>query len=526
MKIFLIYPHLVTYQCHVPHLVITSLVGYLRKNTKHGVTEMDFNIEVINGLIRTARPRNIGLKIKSLLTRYRILTRQGNIEALVMEGLKSHLHSNVTYDADVSRILKWQVTNKDLSDTIEGRRKDPLLSLVGEGYLEHFRNGPCLVGLSMLYINQLLSAVAIARAIKSVNPQAHIVLYGNTIRPIKRKILQTPSLFSVIDSFVVGEEEESLAKLASVVESKGSLREVPNLIFFNGDEVEETAESVFDIRKAASPDFTILKRHNYLFPRFPRRLSLPLRTSVGCFWNRCAFCTLSLRKYQQRDVNQVLDDMALMVQKYQPSTIRIMDLAVSTKRLLQIAEGIMQRRMRVRWEAFARLDRNLTPSVCRLLSRSGCVALVVGLESGSQRVEDLMNKGQSLAEMPAILDNLHRAGIYTCLCVIVGFPSETEAELVETLNFLRDNSRNISSVALSVFGLNFDSDVYKNPGKYCIKIQEPEGVFFMRNFPYEVDSGVTNEKARRYADGFRLSKWDRLYEKVSRRIFKQLAAFR
>jgi hypothetical protein len=192
-----------------------------------------------------------------------------------------------------------------------------------------------------------------------------------------------------------------------------------------------------------------------------------------------------------------------------------------------IANGIIQRGIRVKWEAFARFDRQLTASVCKTLSRSGCIGLMIGLESGSQRIEDLMNKGHRVEELPKILRNLHRAGIYTSLGVIVGFPSETEDEYMETVHFLKSNSKYISNAGLSTFGLNYHSDVFNHPRKYGIKgIKETENLFFSRNFQYEIDCGITNQQAHHYADQFRFNIWDRLMEKATRRAFRMLQRFR
>lgn len=530
MKVFLIYPHLILINAQTPHLAIPLLASYLRRHARHEVIEIDLNIKIINGLLKTVPLINFRLFIKSLMSRYRILfNSQGSIEKLVKQILRQYFKSNGINDIDASLIIEdyWQVANEDMINAIQGKKEDPLLKFLGEDYFEnHFKTGSCIVGLSISYFTQFLPALSIARIIKATNPKAYIVLGGNTIRLIEHKILKTPSLFSVVDSFVVDEGEESIVNLADAIETNGPIHRVPNLIYLNGNKIEKNIESPFDIRNAPAPDFRILKNHNYLSPRFPRRLTLPLRTTVGCYWNKCAFCTLSLRKYQQRGINQVLDDISFVVEKYRPTSIRIADLSVSANRLLRIAEGIIERGIRIKWEAFARLDKNYTFSVCRKLSHSGCAALMLGLESGSQRIEDLMNKGHNLKEIPVVLRNLHRAGIYTSLGVIVGFPSETEAEFRETAHFLKTNSRNITNIGLSPFGLNFRSDVYNNPQKYGVKkIDEPEGLFFTRNFQYEVDCGITSQQARQYVAQFQLSKWDRLYEKATRLIFKKLSEY-
>lgn len=524
MKIFLVYPHLVLVNAQAPHLAIPQLASYLKWNSKHEVTEIDLNINIINNLLKSASVKNPGLFLKSLLSRHELLfNSQEAIEKLVRENIVKYLrlHGIVCNNSPSIIDSYWQIANEDITNTIEGKKNDPFLSLLGANFFEgHFKKDFCLIGLSISYITQFLPALSIAKTIKQINPNAHIVFGGNTIRLIEKQILETPALFSIVDSFVVAEGEESMARLADALENKVTLRNVPNLISLLENKIEKTNESAFNIKNAVSPDFNILEKHNYLYPRLFRKLTLSVRASVGCYWNKCAFCTLSLRQYQERSISQVLDDISVIVDKYRPSTIRITDLSVSMSRLSQIAEGLIQRRLRIKWEAFARLNNHFTVPVCRLLSRSGCAALMFGLEAGSQRVEELMNKGHDLNEIPVILKNLHRVGIFTSLSAIVGFPSETEEDVKKTIDFLKTNSKNISSIGLSPFGLNYRSDVFNHPEKYGVKnIIKTDGQFFRRNFQYEVDSGISSQQAHQYVTQFRRQKWESVWEKTTRFIF-------
>lgn len=61
----------------------------------------------------------------------------------------------------------------------------------------------------------------------------------------------------------------------------------------------------------------------------------------------------------------------------------------------------------------------------------------VGLESGSQRVNDIINKGIDIKDTEVILKNLAEAGILVHLFSIIGIPGETEADARMTFEFIK-----------------------------------------------------------------------------------------
>jgi hypothetical protein len=130
--------------------------------------------------------------------------------------------------------------------------------------------------------------------------------------------------------------------------------------------------------------------------------------------------------------------------------LHLLDNAVSPAHLRVMAA----RPVPVPWYGFARVTPELgDDDYCRALRRSGCVMLKLGIESGSQRVLDAMDKGIALSEVSAALGALRRAGIATYVYLLFGAPEEREADAEATLRFAVDHARGITFMNLAVFNL-------------------------------------------------------------------------
>jgi radical SAM superfamily enzyme YgiQ (UPF0313 family) len=76
----------------------------------------------------------------------------------------------------------------------------------------------------------------------------------------------------------------------------------------------------------------------------------------------------------------------------------------------------------------------------------GVTRLSLGIESGSQRVLDRLNKKSSVALNQRALDLCARHGIPTCCSFVIGLPGETADDLAATLGFIERNRQVIAEI--------------------------------------------------------------------------------
>jgi hypothetical protein len=104
-----------------------------------------------------------------------------------------------------------------------------------------------------------------------------------------------------------------------------------------------------------------------------------------------------------------------------------------------------------------------------LAAKSGCIKLWFGLEATSERLLSAMRKGITFRQASEVLERCFRYGIAVHVFTMLGFPTETEEEARDLMEFLRRNACKLSTVSLSAFHLHVLSDVAVNPSRYGVR---------------------------------------------------------
>ena len=132
---------------------------------------------------------------------------------------------------------------------------------------------------------------------------------------------------------------------------------------------------------------------------------------------------------------------------------------------------------------------NLTPSsridaetACRLAA-AGCIAVNVGVESGSSRIRRLMAKPVVRIEtVESCLRNLSEASIAVSINLMVGFPGETDADVEATLKFLTRSTRYIAEVAVGKTAIFSGTPLFDQVTSLGIELHEDESRQFLFNY--------------------------------------------
>ena len=136
--------------------------------------------------------------------------------------------------------------------------------------------------------------------------------------------------------------------------------------------------------------------------------------------------------------------------------------------------------------------------------RAGCRLLSFGMESGSQHMLDLMDKGTRVETMERILQDSAAAGIWNHTFLFFGFPGETEEDARETIEFFQTNRGAIHSISSSVFLLERHARASADPQAYDIRRIVPPGPHrdLAYYFEYEVSSGISSQRAEEIETAF------------------------
>ena len=239
------------------------------------------------------------------------------------------------------------------------------------------------------------------------------------------------------DIVVIGEGERAMLEIA---EGKIKHGIVQRPIIKDIDEVPMPARHLIDMEY-------YLKFKNQI-PAINVRTG-EMITSRGCPF-RCIFCHNSKRKIPVRfnSVERVMDEIRHLVDTYGIKGISFRDdnFTMSKKRVQKICEQISK--FNLVWECQTRADM-VDLKTLRLMKEVGCVQIGFGFESGSQRILDILKKEITVEQNRKVIELCKQAGIRVRGCFMIGNPTETYEEVMETFNFIDETDIDFVSLFIT-----------------------------------------------------------------------------
>ncbi len=279
------------------------------------------------------------------------------------------------------------------------------------------------------------TAIKYMKSIKKLLPNSLSVIGGPHPTFMPLEVLKD----SVIDVVVMGEGEETLVDLASNYIDKNNydLENIRGIAYPHHENVKFTQPRplIKDLDSLPLP-----ARHLIPFDSYgvSKDQSGGMITSRGCVFS-CGYCSSSLimgKKFRARSPQNVVDEMEELVYQYKIRDIAFMDdtFLLNKRRARDIAQEIEDRNLDVSFVASSRVDM-VDSSLLKKLKTSGMSTLYYGVESGSQRVLDIMKKGITLKQAEDAVVSAKNAGLKVLTSFILGYPGETEEDINKTINF-------------------------------------------------------------------------------------------
>ena len=304
------------------------------------------------------------------------------------------------------------------------------------------KSQPLLIGITITNRQQLLPGLFLARELRRRGQ--FVVLGGTVLTKFPQDLQQRPAFFETFaDAVVLYEGETALLALTEQLAGSRDLSRVPNLLYLENGLVRATETHVEEVNQLPCPDFEGLPLHDYLAPE----LVLPILTGKGCYFNRCKFCDIpyinhiAKKAYRLRSPELVAEDCVTLNQRFGCRHFEITDEALSPKLLDRLADALAPHAARrFSFVGYARLEPGFTPQLCKKLADMGMKKVFFGLESGSQKTLDHMDKGIDVTDAPIVLQNCRDAGINFHIFSMIGFPEETPESARETFTFFTRNA--------------------------------------------------------------------------------------
>lgn len=274
---------------------------------------------------------------------------------------------------------------------------------------------------------------------------------------------QTLSEFKEIDIVVIGEGDQTTPELMSALEGNREITSVRGIAFRKNGNVFETERRppIKDLEKIPIPAFHLLNFDLYRAYGWNGWISnhrAPLGiifTARGCI-GKCNFCASGSvfgRGIRFFPMERIKTEIDLLVNRYNIRILYIQDdtFTVNRKLVNEICHFLIERgyNRRLEIQVSARVDTLHAPTL-RKMREAGIRWICFGVESGNQRILDIMNKNITIKQIRRAFRMAKDAGLYAQGNYMIGHLGETWDTATDTINLALELKQYYASFAITI----------------------------------------------------------------------------
>ncbi|MGA0798930.1 MAG: B12-binding domain-containing radical SAM protein [Steroidobacteraceae bacterium] len=369
---------------------------------------------------------------------------------------------------------------------------------------------PDLVLLSVPFPGALYGALRIAQTVRSLRPHATIVMGGGYVNTELRELTE-PRLFDFVDYVTLDRGEAPLWAIIEVLQGERKPTElIRTFIRTKEGEVRyvDAGDLEIPFTDTGTPTWqglpldrylSLLDMLNPMHRLWSEGRWNKLTVAHGCYWKKCSFCDVSLdyiSNYQTASAAVLVDRIETIVAETRETGFHFVDEAAPPKVLKALAAELLRRQTTISWWGNIRFEKTFTLALCEELAASGCIAVSGGLEVASDRLLRLMKKGVSVAQVARVTRSFTDAGILVHAYLMYGFPTQTVAETIDSLEYVRQLFAEgcLQSGYFHRFTCTVHSPVGLNPAEYGVSlIPPPPGRFARNDIGFHDPTGVDHD---------------------------------
>lgn len=308
-----------------------------------------------------------------------------------------------------------------------------------------------IVGISAVVSTAYAYTKYLADLIRGVSPDTTIVVGGNLAASAEILLRKCQ-----VDFCVVGDGELTVQELVRALYEEpwdyDRLKSIRGIAFL--DENEQFYFTGYGVTLSAEeiefPDWDILEADGslpyFITDKIPwdhrarpeshgKRYAL-VQTDKGCVV-RCTFCHRFERGYRVRPVDRIIEHIQYLQERYNVGFIGFATENFGSDREAAHELVTYFGKMGIAWRAGAVRVRSVDPEILKYWKANGCTAVYYGIESGSQKILDVMEKKATVQMNIDALRWTYEAGLYSIVQLVLGMPGETDETIRETTDFLK-----------------------------------------------------------------------------------------
>ncbi|MFK7933265.1 MAG: radical SAM protein [Saprospiraceae bacterium] len=375
--------------------------------------------------------------------------------------------------------------------------------------------GALCFGVTVLTGRPILDALQMSQQVKATFKDLPIVWGGWHPSLFPTEILAEEK---VVDICVDGQGEETFKELIEHFEGNKDLKSINGIAYRDAQNIihKNLKRHLKDLNELKSVNYELIEVEKYFHKKKNRQLDYI--SSAGCRF-RCTFCAdpfVYNRGWSGVLPQRMGEEFAYWQKKYQFTDINFQDETFFTKRkrVNEFAEALLQRNIKTTWAGTLRGDQGnrMSEEEFDLVKKSGLRRVLVGVESGSQEMMDWLKKDIKMEHIYTTAERCAKRNIAVIFPFIVGFPEESDASVVASLQMAKELNQMHTGFTTPIFyfkpypGSKITEDVVAKG------YQLPHSLMEWADFDYVGSAGpwVSKEK-------YRLIERFKFYNKVAGR---------
>jgi radical SAM superfamily enzyme YgiQ (UPF0313 family) len=364
-----------------------------------------------------------------LCDRYNIPNGLLNLAEVLTKTGKYHIHiidySNLVLDGKLDSSVFESLDYEVLSDIIINEKPD-------------------IIGFSTIADAYHLT-LQIAKYIKEKYPEIINILGGPQITATAYESFLK---YQFIDFALLGECEMIIEDAIDSIVNHREKRKIPNLVYRNSNKI------VINPKTSKLVDLNLLpkmKLKKYLSLDLNKISELDIEAGRGCPYN-CYFCATNKfwnRKFRLKSIDVLVSDIQYYISQYNIKKFQFQHdiFTLNKKFIIDFSKEIQKREINIKWRCSARLD-SLDADIINAMSDAGCVEVFIGIETGSERMQEVINKKLDLGKINLIYQSFSKHQIRVDSSFIYGFPEENYSDLLKTLNLIKHLKENYQTIIM------------------------------------------------------------------------------
>jgi len=245
-----------------------------------------------------------------------------------------------------------------------------------------------------------------------------------------------------IDIFLNYEPDSIIVSLIKHIEKfgKDNLENVDGISFIKDNELITTkpAKIIENLDELPFPAYHLLKDLSVYHTGVLNPPFATVITSRGCPFG-CSFCAYARMGFRVRSPENIVQELKWLKSEFKIKSFLFFDDLVGLKKehFENVCKLMIEANLNLKWSACTRANL-LTDEMVKLMKKAGCIEIPIGIESGSEKILKLLNKGITLDDIRRAAKILHKNKMLFYGMVIIGLPGETKETIKETLKFIKE----------------------------------------------------------------------------------------